>query len=184
MIVYNGLADSEKDAHGEAKTKGKRTMEATKKRTLNFGKVDFYGTGRRVNLVTIDIELRDTEKGVELSICGAVWNARKTDWITGGQCRETLNCLLHGNPLFDEIYKIWGRYHLNGMHAGTEAQDYYLNGYFAATGEKWEYNRVVEILKAADLYIDNGYRYGSAWLYRPLPENVLTRINEIIERGE
>ena len=70
------------------------------------------------------------------------------------------------------------------MHAGTEAQDYYLNGYFAATGEKWEYNRVVEILKAADLYIDNGYRYGSAWLYRPLPENVLTRINEIIERGE
>lgn len=159
-------------------------MEGKKKTRLNFGKVDFYGTGRRVNLVTIDIELRDTKSGAELAITGAIWNARQTDWVAGGQCRETLNCLLHGNPLFDEIYKIWGRYHLNTMHAGTEAQEYYLTGYLAATGEKWEYDRIVEILKAADLYIDNGYKYGSAWLYRPLPENVLTRINEIIERGE
>lgn len=74
----------------------------------------------------------------------------------------------------NHLCTIWNRWHLNGLCAGTRAQRDYLREHppeppFYPTSH---YEKACKILKAADLYVDRGYKYGSAWLVEPLPEDV------------
>lgn len=70
--------------------------------------------------LTLEVELRDTEKGTELSICGT--------WTDGaGQCRDALQMIdtpAHGITREDieRIGAIWDAWHLNGMRAGCQHQ--------------------------------------------------------------
>lgn len=92
------------------------------KKTFNFGKYAIGNEKIKNNLVTITIELRETEKGMEFSACGEVWNSKKTDIIMGGQCLDFLQKYLKHNKTFNEIYNLWKKYHLNGMHAWCECE--------------------------------------------------------------
>lgn len=114
------------------------------KRTIEFGKIDYMGRGRKDCLVTVEIEIRQrggektftinpaTKERVytgkttpiynELSICGNIWNHRHTDIYCGGQCLDTIAEYIH-TPLFQELYKYWKLYHLNGMHPECEHQE-------------------------------------------------------------
>ena len=85
------------------------------KRTFNFGKIDYLNHGRKDCAVTVDLELRETEKGQELSICGEIWNARHTDIYCGGQNLDTIARYVK-SPVFKELFRFWELYHLNGMH--------------------------------------------------------------------
>ena len=178
------------------------------KRTINFGKIDYQGTGRKACPVEVEIELRlkggestftidpvtrerkytgeTTEKYLELSICGAIKNHLGTKWLCGGQCLDTIAEHVH-SPLFKEIYRFWKLYHLNGMHAGTEEQEAAIEAW-KAQGNKYEYRKACEHLKSIGLYeVEyNGkpYRYGHAWLHREIPEADLARIQEIITNGQ
>ena len=150
------------------------------KKTFSFGKVDFNGTGRKNNLVTVDIELKDTKKGPEFTASGYVWNKNKTDFIRGGQCLDELYKIpaLRSNDTFKKIYNLWKRNHLNGMHAGTENQENYIKEKF---GDDYPgYTEVCEALKEVNLYEDNGYRYGTSWLYRPISDDDLTMIYQFL----
>lgn len=113
------------------------------KKTIDFGKIDYEGRGRENCPVTVEIELRkrggektftinpatkeriytgsETPIYYELSICGNIWNPRKTDIYCGGQCLDTIAEYIK-TPLFQEIYKYWKLYHLNGMHPECEHQ--------------------------------------------------------------
>lgn len=166
-----------------AEVKAERKLQAmTKRARINFGKIDYNNTGRKINLVSVDLELRDTEKGVEFSAMGTIWNARKTDLICGGQCLDTIAEYVR-TPLFNEILRFWHLYHLNAMHAGTEKQEYFLKGYKSALCIKTlEYKEAKNILEANNLYDDNGNKYGCAWYYHEIPEADLNRINEIIDK--
>ena len=157
------------------------------KKRINFGKVDFNKTGRRVNLVEIDIEFKNDE----LSICGAIWNATKTDCFTCGQCLDTIKEYLPTNKAFAEIYNLWKNYHLNGMNAGTHRQREALDKFHAESGTRWDYEKDCEYLKSIGLYEDDltdgeefevrkGYKYGTGWVKWTIPESVKTRIIEII----
>ena len=53
------------------------------KRTFNFGKIDYYGRGRKVNSVEVKVELSD--KGV-FTASANIWNSKHTDCVCGGQC--------------------------------------------------------------------------------------------------
>ena len=182
------------------------------KKTLEFGKIDYNKSGRRNCLVTVDVELRErggektfaidpktkekiftgneTPKYCELSICGNIWNPRKTDIYCGGQCLDEIAKYVK-NPLFKEIYTLWKNYHLNGMHAGTPEQEKVIDEW-KAKGNKYEYNAVCEYLKSINLYevkysgLSVGkrynnelYKYGHGWIIQELPENVKNRIIEI-----
>ena len=182
------------------------------KKTLEFGKIDYNKSGRRNCLVTVDVELRErggektftidpktkekiftgneTPKYYELSICGCIWNPRKTDTYCGGQCLDEIAKYVK-NPLFRELHSLWKNYHLNGMHAGTPEQEKAIDEW-KAKGNKYEYNAACEYLKRINLYEVNYsglsvgkrynnelYRYGSGWLVQELPENVKNRIIEI-----
>lgn len=81
---------------------------------ISFGKIDYYGRGRRINEITLHITIRyDTIN--QLSISGAIWNGNRTDHICGGQCLDEIyeyRDRLKNPELFDELYFYWKKYHL------------------------------------------------------------------------
>lgn len=146
-------------------------------KTFTFPKISFYGS-RKVNLPEIEVELNESENKTTLSICGGIWNSSHTDYICCGQCLDTMNefTSLHDNPLFRLLYRLWSDWHLNDLHAGTEAQEKALKDHPCSS-----YTDSCEYLKSIDLYEDNGYIYGSSWLYRPIPEEVLNEIKSLFD---
>lgn len=65
--------------------------------------------------------------------------------------------------------RVWSLWHLNYMRAGTPKQEAFLR----ENKIGGDYAKAVEALKAADLYVDGGYKYGSAWLKEELPPHVV-----------
>lgn len=151
------------------------------KKTISFGKVAYNST-RKVNEITVEVELEQNSKGQYIfSACGNIWNGRKTDILCCGQCLDTIfKCLKNNktmNKNFEKIYRLWKLYHLNDCHAGTERQEKALaraNKLFA------DYKESCDYLDSVGLLYDNGYRYGSAWLYREIPSDDLKSIKEIV----
>lgn len=186
------------------------------KKTFDFGKIRYTNKKRAVNLVTVEVELRrrggevtftidrktgektitgKTPEYVELSISGAIWNARKTDYVCSGQCLDEIykyRKQLSEPELFNEIYDLWKKYHLNSMHAGTPEQEAAIEEWKAA-GNRYDYKAACEMLKDIGLYEVNytgasvgrmynnePYKYGQAWLIQELPGNVLLRIEHLL----
>ena len=87
------------------------------RKVFNFGKKAVSNSKIKNNLITIEVELRDTDKGLEFSACGNVWNSKHTDIIMGGQCIDDLEQYLKGNKTYKTILEMWKKYHLNGMNA-------------------------------------------------------------------
>lgn len=186
------------------------------KKTFDFGKIRYTNKSRAINLVTIEMELRNqggettftvdrktgektitgkTPEYLELSICGYVWNARHTDCVCGGQCLDEIakyRSQLSDPKLFDAIYYLWKKYHLNGMHAGTPEQEAAIEEW-KAEGNRYEYTAVCEMLKQRGLYEvnytglsvgrrynDEPYKYSHAWLIQELPGDVLIKIEHLL----
>ena len=149
-----------------------KTRITEKQRTFEFGKIDYYGTGRRINAVTVRVTLYgdgSNESPYELSVCGEIWNARRSDIVSGGQNLYEISKYITGNPLFDEIYDLWEKYHLNGINAGTHRQTAALiaeterrNAEHHKNGEKDEepltyasrFYDACDYLKSINLFID------------------------------
>ena len=182
------------------------TQDKIQKWTLDLGKVDANGHGRKANRVTLEVELRRKVNTVspyldvdlkpckeytELSIVGAIWNASGSDWLSGGQCTDTIRGLFPAGPVA-RLVAIWERWHLGGMRSGCVHQ----------TAEKWS-DRPIDPSKPTNAYVDQGdghqgwnmlvwvpksekhpngllsapcptcgYKYGSAWLVEALPADV------------
>ena len=186
------------------------------KKTFTFGKIAYDNPHAKTNLVTIDVELKtrggemtftvDRKTGektitgktpvyTELSICGNVWNRRKTNILCGGQCLDTIAeyaAQLEDRDTFELLFDLWKKYHLNGMHAGTPEQEKAIEEWKAA-GNKYEYTAVCEMLKERGLYEVNytglsvgrryenePYKYGHAWLVQPLPGDVLLTVEHML----
>ena len=172
------------------------------KKTFNFGKIKYTNKSKRVNLVTVDVELRSkgrkttftidsktkektitgkTPEYVELSICGNIWNARHSDIVCGGQCLDTIakyRDQLSDPELFDALFNLWNNYHLNGMHAGTPEQEAAIKEW-EADGNRYEYASICEMLKRRGLYEVNytGLSVGRRYENEPYKYD-LSRIHE------
>lgn len=182
------------------------------KKVFNFGKINYNESGRKNCPVTVELELRKkggektftidpkTKERIytgettpiyyEFSASGTIWNAKKTDCLEGGQCLDTIAEYIK-DPLFLEIYGLWGKYHLNGMNAGTPEQKEAIQ---KMGSRSYNYKTVCEYLKNIGLYEVNytglsigkvynnePYKYGHAWLIREIPQDVITRITEILK---
>ena len=140
------------------------------KQTFNFGKIDFYGCGRKINLVTIEMEYKTNNSNKKsFSVCGDVWNAKHTDVICCGQCLDTIAEYMHNNKKFNTILRLWRRYHLNDMHTGTPKQERAIIEMYGTLNI--DYDIICMYLKHIKLYDDNGYKYGHGWLYEAIPED-------------
>jgi hypothetical protein len=86
------------------------------KKTFEFGKIDYYGTGRHLNAVTVEVEYCEQNNGKkEFTASAMIWNNKRTDCVCGGQCLDEIAQYIT-HPIFKEIYRLWKLYHLNGMH--------------------------------------------------------------------
>lgn len=177
------------------------------RRTFNFGKYAIANPNRRANEVTVEMEIRTTAKGPELSICGEAWNSRHTDCVIGGQCLDTLKKSVKHNKVFNELHRLWKNYHLNGMHTGTVEQDKAIED--SKVDGTWEtcqkrldeqkakecpyskptashYEVACEVLKEKGMYevkLEDGtyYNYGHGWLYRAIPNEDWDIINKLMD---
>lgn len=166
------------------------------RRKFDFGKIDAYGRGRKANRVTVEVELRANRDGFPVfSASGDVWNTKDTDIIMGGQMLDDVKHVPKNDPLFQEIKRLWKKHHLNDVHAGTKRQEDALIK-AGITGRNYTYERAIAYLKNKGLYevvltptekrynpryAGKPYRYGSGWLYRPIPKTDLAKINRILK---
>lgn len=153
------------------------TVDTMERKTLDFGKVDYNGSGRKNCRVTVEVELREQNGNLELSICGSVWNPGETDIYSGGQNLDQLVELVPTAKM-RRIHEVWQRWHLNAMKAGTPAQEAFLRlrkadfpGYPTSY-----YDWAKDVLRSHGLQPDNGYSYGSAWLTEELPADIIAEV--------
>ena len=141
------------------------------RKTIDFGKVDFFGRGVDTNACDVVIELRKcggndvfkiingkkeytgekTPEYTELSICGNIWNKKHSDIVSGSQNLDDMLEFLRGNEKFVKIHNVWKNWHMNGMHAGTPEQEAKIREW-EAEGNKWDYAKVCEMLEECGLY--------------------------------
>ena len=130
---------------------------------IDLPKVDGYGNGRNSCAAQVSAEWRLNVKYIggnpslywEFSACGDIWNTRHTDMISGGQCLDELNrnAAVRAVPEFREVYDLWKKYHLNGMTAGSPAQEA-AKGEFKVDREKvtWYWYDNTDITDKTDDY--------------------------------
>lgn len=70
------------------------------------------------------------------------------------------------------LKQAWERWHLNDMRAGTPKQEELVRKW-RLTAEDKGYTAACKMLEENDLLIDDGYRYGTAWLKEEVPLDVL-----------
>lgn len=170
------------------------------KRRFDFGKIDWNGKGRKINAVTLEVELRDVQINgktlPEFSVVGNVWNNRRTDIVAGGQMLDLLKPYFENNELFQQIYYFWENYHLNSLHAGTQKQEYLLEGLeppcsyddrkntLIAANLIRDYEAPFDLCNGGVRTDDDGrkyYEYGWGWVYWPIPAGDLIKIEKLIE---
>lgn len=172
----------------------------TFRKVFTFDKVDYNHIGRRINAASLEVEYRLETKYQngepslywEYSACGAIWNHIHTDHISGGQNLESMAkfAAIRNDKNFSEAFSLWKAYHLNGMTAGSPAQESAIKEYEtenAKQGKRYDYTEACEFLKARGLLDDEGYiyegkpyRYGTAWLVTPIPEADKERIRALL----
>lgn len=149
------------------------------KTTINLGKIAYNNQSRRVNLVTIDIELTkriigetishehlDTQESYVLLMSGNIWNGSQTDIILGGQCLDEIAAHFPKCILTYRLHWLWKNYHLNHMNAGCIHQK---------TGNFFNDSKI-----SKQVCKETGYKYGSKWLFKIIPDDIIEEIKLII----
>lgn len=185
------------------------------KHTFYLGKIAYANPNRRANAVEVDLELRNrggrpvfstnpetnekictsiTPRYLELSICATVWNQTKTQPFCCGQCLDRIaeyRTQLENPELFDTLFELWKKYHLNGLHAGTPEQEALVDEWTKT--HPYEYSAACKMLKEKGAYIVNytglshakrydnePYEYGHGWLVRELPPEVVAQVKSLV----
>jgi hypothetical protein len=153
-----------------------------KNKIISFGKVDYLKNGKN----TCEVEVVLSFDQTRFSACGRIWNHLKTDLYSGGQNLDDIKKLIPNNKLFNKIYDIWSKYHLNDLTAGSPKQMAFLDSITKPKNSEF-YTWECEQLEKVDLLYDKSYlhdkkpyKYGSAWLLTEIPKNIKKEINNIM----
>ena len=162
-----------------------REIKKENSKSFGFGKIDFYGIGRRINAVEVEVRLKEYSDGsYRFTASVNVWNHIHTDIVAGGQMLDAveLSQIEAKSSLFATIKEMWSKYHLNDMHAGTPEQEEALKKANLLSADVFE--EACEFLKKEGLYEveyeGKPYRYGSGWLHFPIPKKDLEKIQLIL----
>lgn len=161
-------------------------------RTFDFGKIDFYNSGMKSNRVTVTASFVFKKGKKCFSAFADVYNASDTDIIHGGQCLDDLAKHMTDRTFF-ELYRLWKLYHLNDMHPECEHQrslgwPELAEKQIKANGRTQLAGWVRESVHPDGLLCKPcpvcGYKYGTQWMYMPIPLADEARIRKLIETGK
>jgi hypothetical protein len=155
-------------------------------------RIKLGGNNFEVGHSVIDMELKETDKGLCFSASGLQnyqydENGDDYDYQSGGQCLDSIAKDYPDNKDLQTIVKLWKKHHLNDMNAGTPRQTKHIK----SLGEYKSYEWACEELEKADMLFDKeynypnqkgGYKYGSAWLYREMPDKDIKEIKVLIKK--
>ena len=116
------------------------------RKVFSFGKVAYYGK-RKINEVTLEIELRDWNGYPEFTAHAMVWNNIHTDTVACGQMIGKLYdrfASLRYSILYKTIMQLWKKYHLHDI-SNIPAEDQELIDLLFSDKDRKE---VVGILKS------------------------------------
>jgi hypothetical protein len=167
--------------------------------------VGHTGTGRDRYVVYAGLEIRPAQHRVtgqtvthgiippdalEVAITGSTYHAtrdgsrdrRYADMVSGGQNIDDVRAI--GSTRAKRIADLWDRWHLNGMRAAcvhqaaaaAEIQAAAKMRGYAQDRERWA--------ALSALPCPEGYRYGSAWLYEPVPDDVLAELRHLFGKPD
>ena len=146
-----------------------------------------YTTGQRTAKVFCKITYEDKKSNQKiLSIHGVVGPKKNGDAY--GSCGQIIYTHIVA-PNYKEdwnflkiqaFYNMWERWHLNDMCAGTPTQEKLIRKW-EQIGNKYTYEKACAYLKSNDMYIDDGYIYGSKWLYEAVDPYALEFLKDLTE---
>ena len=117
-----------------------------KEKVFSFGKIAYNGK-RKINEVTLEIELRNWNGYPEFTACAMVWNNIHSDIVSGGQMIDKLYnefAICRNSVLYKTIMQLWEKYHCQDI-SGIPAEDKELiDLLFSDKGRK----EIEEILKS------------------------------------
>ena len=148
----------------------------------NFEKTVFIGRTDRAEAVTVKIKFTDSK----LSITGTIGRDHGGQIIGSAWDLESYGHGIDAETV-QELRRIWGKWHLNDLQAGSPAQTAFLEAN-PVTDRANYYTAATAALAAAGLnpapdYIHDGkpYFYGSAWLRIEVPAEVLHWLHQLPE---
>ena len=118
------------------------------KKIFSFGKFAYNGE-RKINEVTLEIELGDWNGYPEFTACANVWNNIHTDIVAGGQTIDKLYnrfAELRLSVLYKTIMQLWKKYHLHNISDIPAEDKELIDLLFSNKGSK----EIVEILKSRE----------------------------------
>ena len=121
-----------------------------------------------------DIELNNISTYYTFSASGNIFV--KNEYDGSGQCLDEILEYFPGNEQVKYIHSLWKQWHLNDLNAGTLLQQAALSSL-----KSTDYADRCEHLKERDLYNDRGYEYGTAWLVKEIPADVIQDIQELLK---
>ena len=148
------------------------------RKTFYCGNIDYCNTCKKTTEVTVDIELKYDNGKPCFTASGRI------GIHTAGQCLDTIAEHIK-TPRFNRIYRLWKLYHLNDMNAGTPEQDELIEAWRQQNDIRgYDYGQACEYLKSIGKYeVEHDgkpYKYGSAWLYRAIPQKDLDDICNLL----
>ena len=114
------------------------------RRVYSFGKVAYNGK-RKINEVTLEIELRDWNGYPEFTAHAMVWNNIHTDVVAGGQIIDKLYnkfAICRNSILYKTIMQLWKKYHLHDISDIPAEDKELIDLLFSNKGKK----EIIEIL--------------------------------------
>lgn len=133
----------------------------------------------------------------KFSMTGEVWDRQGSDITQGGQCIDDIADAFPQDEKLQRMRRIWERWHLNDMKAGSPRQEAWLKAHRVerdAQGAnvrdyyQWATNCLAEAglnpdrefaytgSGAVNVKQDRGYIYGSAWVHEEIPADVIAEI--------
>ncbi len=136
------------------------------------------GRIKNVGIVRVDIRLewKEREAGYqtteheqipgywEFAVMGSVWRRTNSlDCESAGQIIDEVSRLR--TPLAQRLVKLWREWHLNGMSASCSHQPPFRGGHTSDVPP----------------CVITGYRCGTAWLVRVIPDDIVDEIRQLIK---
>ena len=118
------------------------------RRAYSFGKIAYNGK-RKINEVTLEVELRDWNGYPEFTAYANVWNNIHSDVVACGQMIDKLYnefATLGDSVLYKTIMKLWEKYHLHNISNIPAEDKELIDLLFSDKGRK----EIVEILEKGD----------------------------------